>query len=32
MLKRILVADVGSTFTSVSLLEATGDDLSLIHI
>ena len=30
MLKRILVADVGSTFTSVSLLEATGDDIHII--
>ena len=30
MLKRILVADVGSTFTSVSLLEATSDGIHII--
>lgn len=30
MLKRILFADVGSTFTSVSLLEATADGIHII--
>jgi len=30
MLRRILVADVGSTFTNVSLLEATGDGIHVV--